>query len=36
MTPSRPLLYPEHLGLVLLTVAAIAGGIWFAVRVLLG
>lgn len=36
MTPSRPALYPEQLGLVLLSAAAIGGGIYFAVRVFFG
>jgi hypothetical protein len=36
MAPSRPLLYPEHLGLLLLSLAAIGGGIWVAVRILSG
>jgi hypothetical protein len=34
MAPSRPLMYPEQLGLLLLTVAAIGVGVWIAVRVL--
>jgi hypothetical protein len=34
MAPSRPAMYPEQLGLVLLTLAAIGVGIWIAVRVL--
>jgi hypothetical protein len=36
MTPSRPALYPEQLGLVLLSAAAIVGGVYFAIRVFLG
>jgi hypothetical protein len=35
MAPSRPAMYPEQLGLVLLTLAAIGVGVWIAVRVLL-
>jgi hypothetical protein len=34
MAPSRPAMYPEQLGLVLLTLAAIGVGVWIAVRVL--
>jgi hypothetical protein len=34
--PSRPAIYPEQLGLVLLTVAAIGLGIYLAVRLLTG
>jgi hypothetical protein len=34
MAPSRPAMYPEQLGLVLLTLAAIAVGVWLAVRIL--
>jgi hypothetical protein len=34
MAPSRPAMYPEQLGLVLLTLLAIGVGIWIAVRVL--
>jgi hypothetical protein len=33
MAPSRPALYGDQLGLVLLTVAAIAMGIWVVFRV---
>jgi hypothetical protein len=36
MAPSRPLMYPEQLGLVLLTVLAIAAGIYLAVKLLGG
>jgi hypothetical protein len=36
MAPSRPIIYPEQLGLLLLSIAAIGGGIYFAVRVLFG
>jgi hypothetical protein len=35
MAPSRPVMYPEQLGLVLLTLAAIGVGVWLAVRILL-
>jgi hypothetical protein len=35
MAPSRPAMYPEQLGLVLLTLAAIGVGVWLAVRILL-
>ena len=34
MAPSRPALYPEQLGLAILTALAIAGGIWLFVKVL--
>jgi hypothetical protein len=34
MAPSRPLMYPEQLGLVILSVIAIAGGVYIVVRVL--
>jgi hypothetical protein len=33
MAPSKPLLYPEQLGLVILTVIAIAIGVYVAIRV---
>ena len=36
MAPSRPLLYPDQLGLVLVTVALIAGGFYAVAKVLLG
>jgi hypothetical protein len=36
MAPSRPLLYPEQVGLAVLSVLAIAGGIYVVVRVILG
>jgi hypothetical protein len=35
LAPSRPAVYPEQLGLLLLTVIVIAGGIWLFVKVLL-
>jgi hypothetical protein len=34
--PSRPALYPDQLGLALLSLAAIAGGIYLVVRVFIG
>jgi hypothetical protein len=36
MAPSRPAIYPEQLGLVLICLAMIALGIYAAVRVLTG
>ncbi len=33
MAPSRPLLYPEQVGLALFSLLAIGGGIWAVVRV---
>ncbi len=36
MAPSRPAVYPEQVGFVVLSLAAIAGGVYFAVRVLIG
>jgi hypothetical protein len=36
MAPSRPAIYPDQLGLVVLTVIVIALGIYVAVRVLMG
>ena len=35
LAPSRPAVYPEQLGLLLLSVIVIAGGIWAFVKVLL-
>jgi hypothetical protein len=35
MAPSRPVLYPDQIGLFVFAVAAIAGGIYAAVRYLL-
>jgi hypothetical protein len=35
LAPSRPAMYPEQLGLVLLTLAAVGVGVWLAVRILL-
>ena len=34
--PSRPILYPEQLGLLLLTLAAIGFGVYLVVRLLAG
>jgi hypothetical protein len=34
MAPSRPLVYPEQVGLVILSVIAIAIGIYVATRIL--
>jgi hypothetical protein len=34
MAPGRPILYPEQVGLLLFSVLALAGGIYFAIRVL--
>jgi hypothetical protein len=36
MAPSRPAVFPEQLGLVLLSVAAIGFGVWLVVRLLVG
>jgi len=33
MAPSRPLLYPDQIGLALFSLIAIGGGIYFAVRI---
>ena len=33
MAPSRPLLYPEQIGLALFSILAIGGGIYMTVRV---
>jgi hypothetical protein len=33
MAPSRPLIYPEQLGLVLLSLLAIGLGVYLAIRV---
>ncbi len=33
MAPSRPLLYPEQMGLALFSLIAVAGGIYFAVKI---
>jgi hypothetical protein len=34
LAPSRPAVYPEQLGLLLITLAALAGGIWAVVKIL--
>ena len=34
MAPSRPAVYPDQAGLVVITVAALAGGIYAAIRLL--
>jgi hypothetical protein len=34
MAPSRPAVYPEQLGLALISLLVIAGGIWAFVKVL--
>jgi hypothetical protein len=36
MAPSRPAVFPEQLGLVLLSVGAIGFGVWLVVRLLVG
>jgi hypothetical protein len=36
MAPSRPLLYPDQVGLLFFTLLAIGGGIYLVVRVLVG
>jgi hypothetical protein len=36
MAPRRPLLYPDQVGLAVLSVAAIGLGVYVAVRALLG
>jgi len=33
MAPSRPLLYPEQIGLALFSLTAIGGGLYFAVKI---
>jgi len=33
MAPSRPLLYPEQIGLALFSLIAIGGGIYFAIKI---
>jgi hypothetical protein len=33
MAPSRPLVFPEQVGLLLFSLLALAGGIYFVVRV---
>jgi hypothetical protein len=34
MAPSRPAVYPDQAGLLVITIAALAGGIYAAVRLL--
>ncbi|MFL5839757.1 MAG: hypothetical protein ACJ77Z_04815 [Thermoleophilaceae bacterium] len=34
LAPGRPLIYPEQLGLVLISIIAIAAGIWLVARIL--
>ena len=34
MAPGRPVMYPDQLGLVLLTIAAIGSGVYVIVRML--
>jgi hypothetical protein len=36
MAPSRPAMHPEHLGLVLITLAVIGFGVWVFVRIVAG
>ena len=36
MAPSRPAIFPEQLGLVLLCLAAIGFGVWLVLRLLAG
>jgi hypothetical protein len=36
MAPSRPAVYPDQLGLLLLSLAAIGGGIYLIVRMVIG
>jgi hypothetical protein len=36
MAPSRPAIFPEQLGLVLLCLGAIGFGVWLLVRLLVG
>ena len=33
MAPSRPLLYPEQIGLALFSLIAIGGGVYFAIKI---
>jgi hypothetical protein len=35
LAPSRPAVYPEQLGLLLISLLVIAGGIWAVVKVLM-
>jgi hypothetical protein len=34
MAPSRPAMYPDQLGLVLLSIAAVASGVYAIIRIL--
>jgi hypothetical protein len=34
LAPSRPAIYPEQLGLVLISIIVIAGGLWAVLRLL--
>jgi hypothetical protein len=36
MAPSRPLLYPDQIGLLVFTLIAIGVGAWFVVRLAFG
>jgi hypothetical protein len=36
MAPSRPAVYPDQIGLLVLSLAAIGGGIYLVVRLLIG
>ncbi len=36
MAPGRPVLYPDQVGLALLSLAAIAGGVYVVIRTLVG
>jgi hypothetical protein len=36
MAPSRPAVYPDQLGLLILSLGVIAGGIYLVVRLVLG
>jgi hypothetical protein len=36
MAPSRPAVYPDQIGLLVLSLAVIAGGIYLVVRLLIG
>jgi hypothetical protein len=36
MAPSRPAVYPDQIGLLILSLGVIAGGIYLVVRLLIG
>jgi hypothetical protein len=36
MAPSRPILYPDQIGLLLFSLIAIGGGVYFVIRVVGG